>query len=112
MRRLIIDAYHKAFSQCDLVATPVSPCAAFELNSIKDPLQMYLADMYTIGANLAGLPAISVPAGFSPDSKPIGLQLIGPQLADARVIQAGHHFEMQTGHSKKMPPICTARSPS
>ena len=65
-----------------MIATPVSPFAAFEVGSIKDPIQMYLEDIYTIGINLAGLPAISVPAGFSTDGKPMGLQLIGPQKHD------------------------------
>jgi len=112
VRRLIIDAYHQAFASCDLVATPVSPFTAFELDSIKDPLQMYLADIYTIGANLAGLPAISVPAGFSSDNKPIGLHLTAPQLADALILQAGHQFESQTNFSLQIPPLLTTRSAS
>jgi len=93
VRTLMIHQYKEAFKKCDLIATPVSPFAAFELGSIKDPLQMYLEDIYTIPINLAGLPAISIPDGFSSDGKPMGLQLIGPQKHDVRVIQAGMTFE-------------------
>lgn len=110
VRRLIIDTYHQAFTQCDLIALPVSPFTAFELGAIKDPLQMYLADIYTIGANLAGLPAISVPAGFGSDQKPIGLQFIGPQLFDAQVIRAGHQFEQEVSIASHLPPLITAGS--
>lgn len=93
IRTLIVDCYKKAFEKCDLIATPVTPFAAFEIGSIKDPIQMYLEDMYTIPINLAGLPAISIPDGFSHDGKPMGLQLIGPQKGDVRVISAAHAFE-------------------
>ncbi len=110
VRRLIIDAYHTAFKQCDLVATPVSPCAAFELGSIKDPLQMYLADIYTIGANLAGLPGLSVPAGFTHDMKPIGFQLMGPQLSDALVLRAGYQLEKKLNAASQIPPSVDTRS--
>ena len=93
IRTLIIERYKDTFKQCDLVATPVSPFTAFEIGAIKDPLQMYLEDIYTIGINLAGLPAISIPEGFASDGKPIGLQLIGPQKCDARVLKAAHAVE-------------------
>ena len=93
VRTLIIESFQKAFTNCDIVAFPVSPFAAFELGSIKDPLQMYLEDIYTISANLAGIPAVSVPAGFSVDGKPMGLQLLGPQKQDVRVLQFAHAFE-------------------
>lgn len=93
VRTLIIRSFEKAFASCDCVATPVTPFAAFELGSIKDPLQMYLEDIYTISANLVGVPAASVPCGFSSDGKPIGLQLMGPQKQDVRVLQFAHAFE-------------------
>jgi aspartyl-tRNA(Asn)/glutamyl-tRNA(Gln) amidotransferase subunit A len=93
VRTLIIDCYKKAFAACDIIATPVSPFAAFEIGSIKDPIQMYLEDIYTIPVNLAGLPAISIPDGFSKDGKPMGLQLIGPQKGDMQVIQTALAFE-------------------
>lgn len=93
VRTLIIDRFREVFKQCDLVATPVSPFTAFEMGAIKDPLQMYLEDIYTIAANLAGLPAISIPDGFANDGKPLGLQLTGPHKHDARVLKAANAFE-------------------
>jgi len=93
VRTLIIESYKKAFKECDLIASPVSPFAAFEIGAIKDPIQMYLEDIYTIPINLAGLPAISIPDGFSHDGKPMGLQLIGPQKGDVKVISAATAFQ-------------------
>ena len=105
VRTLILRAYEKAFSKCDLIATPVSPFAAFEIGTIKDPLQMYLEDIYTIGINLAGLPAISIPNGFSKDGKPMGLQLIGPQKEDRRVFNAAHAVEKQFPYNLEIPEL-------
>lgn len=93
VRSLIIQSYDEAFKQCDLIATPVSPFAAFEIGAVKDPVQMYLEDIYTIPINLAGLPAISIPNGFTKDGKPMGLQLIGPQKGDVDVISFARSFE-------------------
>ncbi|MCB1135376.1 MAG: aspartyl/glutamyl-tRNA amidotransferase subunit A, partial [Chlamydiia bacterium] len=104
VRTLFIQSYAAAFKACDVVATPVSPFTAWKLGAIKDPLQMYLADIYTISANLAGIPAISVPSGFSPDGLPIGLQLSGPQLGDDTVFQVAHAFEQATGYTSEIPP--------
>ncbi|MBA3239497.1 MAG: Asp-tRNA(Asn)/Glu-tRNA(Gln) amidotransferase subunit GatA [Parachlamydiaceae bacterium] len=103
VRTLIIQRYKEAFAVCDLIATPVSPIPAFEIGEIKDPLQMYLADMYTIGVNLAGLPAISIPQGFTTDNKPVGLQLIGPQTHDVRVFQVAHVLEQATSYHTQAP---------
>ena len=105
VRTLLLQKYQAAFEKCDLVASPVSPFAAFEIGSIKDPLQMYLEDIYTISINLAGLPAISVPNGFSHDGKPFGLQLIGPQKQDARVLQASDAFEKATRYNTAIPEL-------
>lgn len=96
IRTLLIRSYQEAFKKCDIVASPVSPFAAFEIGSIKDPLQMYLEDIYTIGINLAGLPAVSIPAGFSTEGKPMGFQLIGPQKQDVQVLQTAKAFEKAT----------------
>lgn len=93
VRSLMIEGFKQAFTQCDLVATPVSPIAAFEIGAIKDPLQMYLADIYTIGSNMAGLPAISIPHGFTAEDKPVGFQLMGPQKHDVNVFHAAHALE-------------------
>lgn len=104
VRTLMIRQFEEAFQKCDLVATPVSPFAAFEIGSIKDPLQMYLEDIYTISSNLVGLPSISIPNGFTTERKPVGLQLIGPQKLDVEVIQAAHAFEKATGYNRQIPP--------
>lgn len=96
VRTLMIEGFNRAFMHCDLIATPVSPTGAFEIGAIKDPLQMYLADIYTIGSNMAGLPAISVPQGFTSENKPVGLQLMGPQKKDVNVFQVAHALEQAT----------------
>jgi aspartyl-tRNA(Asn)/glutamyl-tRNA(Gln) amidotransferase subunit A len=103
VRTLIIEQYKEAFAKCDLIATPVSPIPAFEVGEITDPLEMYLADIYTIGINLAGLPAISIPQGFTSTRKPVGFQLIGAQKQDVRVLQAAHALEQATNYHKQMP---------
>lgn len=103
VRTLFINGFSDLFNQVDVIATPTSPSVAFEHNSIKDPLEMYLQDMYTIPANLAGLPSISVPCGFSPLGLPIGLQLTAPQLCDARVFQFAHQFEKASDFAKVPP---------
>jgi aspartyl-tRNA(Asn)/glutamyl-tRNA(Gln) amidotransferase subunit A len=105
VRSLIIQNYKKAYEQCQIIATPVSPFAAFEIGSIKDPLQMYLQDIYTIGSNLAGLPAISIPNGFTTDHKPIGFQLIGPQKQDRFVFQVANALERHLLPYSLMPEI-------
>lgn len=93
VRTLILRSYQEAFSRCDLIASPVSPFAAFEIGAIHDPLQMYLEDIYTIGINLGGLPAVSVPNCLTKEGKPLGLQLIGPQKQDRRVLHVAHQLE-------------------
>ena len=93
VRTLMLRSYQEAFKQCDLIATPVSPFAAFEIGSIQDPVQMYLQDIYTVGVNLAGLPAVSLPNCLTQDGKPLGLQLIGPQKQDRRVLNVAHFLE-------------------
>ncbi|KAF3362040.1 Glutamyl-tRNA(Gln) amidotransferase subunit A [Chlamydiales bacterium STE3] len=105
VRSLMMQRYKEAFKQCDLIAMPTSPFTTFEVGSIKDPLQMYLEDIYTISINLAGLPAVSVPSGFSKDHKPFGLQLIGPQNQDRRVLAACHAYEEATNFAKTLPSI-------
>lgn len=105
VRTLIIESYKKAFKDCDLIASPVSPSAAFELGAIKDPLQMYLEDIYTIGANLAGLPGVSVPNSFTEEGMPLGIQLIGPQKQDRRVLQTAYVLEQILPFQKAIPTL-------
>ncbi len=108
VRTLLIQSYKEAFKKCDLIVMPVSPFPAFEIGAITDPLQMYLADIYTIGVNLAGLPAVSVPCGFTSQDKPIGLQLIGPQKHDRQVLQAADAFQKRTPFAHLLPQMVQA----
>lgn len=103
VRNLIIQQYNKAFQECDLIALPVTPFIAFKKGEIKDPVQMYLEDIYTISANLAGIPAISIPDGFSSNNLPLGLQLMAPQKQDVKLIHAAKAFQNETDHYKKIP---------
>ena len=111
VRTLIARDYARAFEQCDLIASPVSPVAGWRLGErVSDPLAMYLADVFTIGVNLAGLPGISVPAGFSSGSVrlPIGLQLIGPRLSEPRLFAAAAAHEAATSwHTERPPEVST-----
>lgn len=103
VRRVVIEKYQKAFERCDIVAMPVSPGVAFPLADQCEGLEIYLQDLYTISCNLAGLPGISVPAGFSLEGKPIGLQLIGPQKHDVQVTRAAFAFEKAAKCSDRIP---------
>lgn len=100
VRTLMIDAFEKAFSQCDTIMMPVAPSAAFEHGSIHDPIEMYLQDIFTVPANLAGLPAIAVPSGYDSRGLPLGIQLMGPQLCDVAVMQYAYAFEQATRHTQ------------
>lgn len=103
VRMLIIRQLQKAFELCDIIAHPVAPGAAPKLDAIKNPIDEYLQDLYTVGANLAGCPGISVPSGFTTTNMPLGVQFLGPQRHDAQVLQMGHAFQMATGHLKTPP---------
>lgn len=103
VRTLLINAFENAFSSCDAIALPVTPSSAFCHNSIGDPIEMYMQDIFTVPANLAGLPAISLPSGFDDKKMPLGLQLIGPQMHDSLVMQYGHAFETATQYGRKLP---------
>ena len=102
MRTLIINDFNKAFKQCDVILTPTSPTPAFKLDErISDPIAMYLSDIFTIPANLAGIPAISIPAGFSKDGLPIGLQLMAPAFSEEQLCRVAYTFERNTEFHKK-----------
>ena len=104
VRTLIKQDFENALGQCDVIASPVTPYPAFKLGEkLDDPLQMYLADIYTISANLAGIPAISIPCGFA-EGLPIGLQLSGKHFDEASLITVGHKFQQATDfHSQEAP---------
>jgi len=104
VRQLIADDFKRAFDEVDLLAGPTTPTTAFEIGQkVDDPIQMYLNDIYTIGANLAGLPAMSIPCG-AVDGLPIGLQLIAPHLAEAPLLKAAHHYQLETDWHRRLPP--------
>ncbi len=106
VRNLIRGDFIKAFEKCDCIITPVAPTTAFKVGEkIDDPLQMYLADIYTISANLAGIPAISLPCGFDDNSLPIGMQILAPAFEEEKLLRLSRMFELQTDYHKKKPPI-------
>jgi aspartyl-tRNA(Asn)/glutamyl-tRNA(Gln) amidotransferase subunit A len=106
VRRLVTNDFAHAFEQCDLILGPVAPTAAFNLGEKNDdPVQMYLSDIYTLSANLAGLPAMSVPAGFAANGRPIGLQIIGNYFDEARMLNVAHQFQQVSDFHKQAPKI-------
>ncbi|MCA9232369.1 MAG: Asp-tRNA(Asn)/Glu-tRNA(Gln) amidotransferase subunit GatA, partial [Planctomycetales bacterium] len=107
VRRLIRQDFDTAFAEVDLVASPVTAQPAFRLGQMaNDPLAMYLVDLYTVSANLAGLPGISLPCGMSSNGLPIGLQLLAPPLAEETLLRGAHMFEQATNWKDCRPPIC------
>lgn len=106
LRRMIAQDYQTALTQCDVIMGPVAPTPAWKLgDKSSDPVQMYLADIYTLSLNLAGLPGMSVPCGFSAGGLPIGLQIIGNYFSEAKLLQIAHAFQTHTDwHLQK--PVC------
>jgi len=106
VRTLIKNDFENAFKEVDVIVTPTSPTAAFRLGEkTEDPLQMYLADIFTISVNLAGVPGISVPCGFTPGNLPIGLQLIGRHFDEETLLKASHAYEQSTEWHKRKPVV-------
>ena len=104
VRRLIADDFRAAFRDCDVIAGPVAPSVAFEIGAKNnDPVQMYLSDIYTIPASLAGLPCMSVPCGFGAGNMPVGLQLIGNYFDEARMLNLAHRYQQATDWHSRMP---------
>lgn len=104
LRRLIAEDFNQAFEKCDVLMGPTSPTTAFRLgDKSDDPVAMYLNDIYTISVNLAGLPAMSVPAGSDSKSLPIGLQMIGRYFDEARLLNIAHQFQKVTDWHQKLP---------
>lgn len=103
IRRLIADEFAAAFKQVDVLMCPTSPTPAFDIGANEnDPVTMYLNDIYTVGANLAGLPAMSIPCGFV-GSLPVGLQIIGPHFAEAKLLNVAHGYQQSTDWHKRIP---------
>ena len=103
VRRLIAEDFRRAFDKVDVIAGPTSPELPFRLGEKSaDPISMYLSDIYTIAANLAGLPGLSMPAG-TVGSLPVGLQLVGNYFDEARLLNVAHQFQQETGWHQRMP---------
>jgi aspartyl-tRNA(Asn)/glutamyl-tRNA(Gln) amidotransferase subunit A len=104
VRRLIADDFRRAFAQCDVILGPTAPTAAFEIGAkADDPVQMYLNDIFTIGGNLTGMPGISIPAGFSRNGLPIGVQLQASYFEEARLLEVAHRFQQATDWHTRAP---------
>jgi aspartyl-tRNA(Asn)/glutamyl-tRNA(Gln) amidotransferase subunit A len=104
VRNLIRGDFVNAFERCDCIMMPVSPTTAFKIGEkVNDPLQMYLSDIYTIAANLAGIPAISIPCGLDEQNLPIGLQILAPAFAEDKLLRIARMFEVQTDWHQRSP---------
>lgn len=109
VRTLIARDFREAFQKCDVIVSPTTPTAAFRLGEKSDdPLQMYLADIYTTAANLAGIPAVSIPCGFTGGGLPIGLQLMAPHFEEARLLRAAQAYQQATDYHTRVPAMCVA----
>jgi aspartyl-tRNA(Asn)/glutamyl-tRNA(Gln) amidotransferase subunit A len=106
VRQLIGQDFRHAFSKCHALLTPTSPTPAFKLGErVADPLQMYLADIFTIAVNLAGICGVSIPCGFTSGKLPIGLQIIGPKWGEETMLRVAHAYEQATPWHKEKPPV-------
>ena len=104
IRRLIAQDFTDAFKQCDVIMGPTSPSTAFDFGAKSDdPVQMYLSDIYTIAVNLAGLPGMSIPAGFGANGRPVGLQIIGNYFAEAQMLNVAHQYQLVTDYHRRVP---------
>ena len=103
IRRLIANDFQAAFKDCDVIAGPVAPSVAWQLGDKADPLASYLADVFTLPASLAGLPAMSLPVGWGAHQMPVGLQLIGNYLQEGRLLNVAHRFQQVTDFHQAEP---------
>ena len=103
VRQLIADDFARAFAAVDVLIGPTTPTVAFALGAkTADPITMYLNDIYTIGANLAGLPAVSIPCGFV-QGLPVGLQIVGAHFAEERILNVAHRYQRETDWHRRAP---------
>lgn len=106
VRTLIRKGFDEAFCKYDIVIGPTAPTTAYKIGEkVDDPLAMYLGDIYTVSANIAGLPGLVIPCGFDRDNLPVGLQLMGKPFDEATLLRAGYTFEQNTGYHKRRPPL-------
>ncbi|WP_370680645.1 Asp-tRNA(Asn)/Glu-tRNA(Gln) amidotransferase subunit GatA [Comamonas sp. GB3 AK4-5] len=103
IRRMIADDFQAAFKDCDVIAGPAAPTTAWAIGGKADPVSNYLADIFTLPASLAGLPGLSLPAGFGDAGMPVGLQLIGNYFAESRLLNAAHRFQQATDFHLQRP---------
>ena len=104
VRTLIMEDFKKVFNSCDVILSPVAPTPAFKIGeNVDDPLTMYLSDIFTLSANLAGIPGMSVPCGFSKTGLPIGLQIMGSHFGEEMILKTAYNFEQATDFHKKKP---------
>jgi len=104
VRTLIKKDFEDAFKMVDIIVTPTTPTAAFKIGEkTSDPLQMYLSDIFTISVNLAGVPGISIPCGFTSKNLPIGLQLIGKHFDEESILKVAYAYEQSTDWHKRRP---------
>lgn len=106
VRTLIKQDFDKAFEKVDAIISPVSPTPPWKIGEkVNDPLKMYLSDIFTVTANLAGIPALSVPIGFTSNKLPVGMQILGPQFSEQKLFQIGHAYENVTEFYKETPKL-------
>jgi len=106
VRTLIVQDFKKAFETCDVILCPVAPTPAFKIGEkVDDPLTMYLSDIFTLSANLAGIPGLSLPCGFSSEGLPIGLQIMGTHFNEEMILKVAYGFEQATEFHKQKPKI-------
>ena len=104
IRRIIANDFTEAFKHCDVIMGPTSPSVAFDFGAKSgDPVEMYLNDIYTIAVNLAGLPGMSIPCGFSGGGRPVGLQIVGNYFAEAKMLNVAHQYQLATDWHQRMP---------
>jgi aspartyl-tRNA(Asn)/glutamyl-tRNA(Gln) amidotransferase subunit A len=104
VRHLIADDFRRAYASCDLILGPTAPTAAFRIGAKSDdPVEMYLNDIFTVAANLAGAPAMSIPCGFTAGGLPIGLQLQGDYFSEARLFNVAHQYQQATDWHVRAP---------
>ena len=108
VRRIISEDFNQAFEKCDLILGPTSPFEAFELGGRgqNNPIEMYLADIFTLGPNLAGLPAMSVNIGYSDINLPLGMQIIGPKFSEKKMIFLSQVLEKLKPQHSRVAPFC------
>lgn len=110
VRRLIVEDFKKAFEKCDIIASPTAPTPAYKLGESLDPATIYLGDVYTIGVNLAGLPALSHPVGMA-QGLPVGLQLIGKHWAESELLKTAHIYQANTKFHQASSPLAQTDAP-